>query len=107
LTLGNEVVTYEARAVTALNPPQIVFTATGVTNNFPLFVGLRDTSVVEENLLQFEVKAEDADQDPLTYEAENLPPGATFNPSNRTFSWTPGEQQKGVYEVTFKVSDQL
>ena len=104
-TIVNQSINQAAAIAFGLNGSPVDFAGTGVTNNFPLFVGLNDTSVVEGNLLQFEVIAEDADQDPLTYEAENLPPDATFNPSNRTFSWTPGEQQKGVYEVTFKVSD--
>jgi adhesin/invasin len=105
ITLGNQVGTYEARAVTALNPSQIVFTAIGVNNSFPLFIGLADTSVVEGNLLLFQVEAQDADNDPLTYEAQNLPSDATFNPSTRTFKWTPTEQQAGEYQVTFIVRD--
>src|SRR5262249_52942560 len=35
-----------------------------------------------------------------------LPPGATFDPATRTFSWTPTEAQgPGSYNVTFSVSD--
>jgi hypothetical protein len=42
----------------------------------------------------------------MTYAASNLPPGATFDPLTRTFSWTPGFDQAGVYpNIHFAVSD--
>ncbi len=105
LTLGQQAGTNEARAVTALNPSQIVFTATGVTNRFPLFTGLSDKTVTEGNLLTFQVLAEDADNDPITYSASGLPTGASFNANTRTFNWTPGIQQSGEYFVTFTAQD--
>jgi hypothetical protein len=40
----------------------------------------------------------------LTYSASNLPPGASFDPQTRTFSWIPDEA--GIYpDVHFEVSD--
>lgn len=104
-TLGQQPGSNEARAVTALNPSQVVFTATGVTNRFPLFTGLTDKTVTEGNLLTFQVLAEDADNDPITYSAQNLPTGASFNANTRTFNWTPGVQQSGEYFVTFIAQD--
>jgi hypothetical protein len=42
----------------------------------------------------------------LTYSASNLPSGATFTPSTRTFAWTPTYDQVGSYTaVLFTVSD--
>ena len=42
----------------------------------------------------------------LIYSASNLPPGASFDPQTRTFSWTPGYDQAGIYpNVHFEVSD--
>jgi hypothetical protein len=42
----------------------------------------------------------------LTYSASNLPQGASFTPATRTFSWTPTNDQAGVYpNVRFQVSD--
>lgn len=102
-TLGSQPGANTAWAV-ALNS-QVVFDATGVTNKFPLFSGLRDTSVVEGRRLEFQVNATDEDGDPITYEAGNLPSGASFNPSTRTFSWTPGDKQAGDHQATFIARD--
>lgn len=98
--------TNQAAAIAlGLNGSPVNFVATGVSNHFPVFVGLRDTSIVEGNTLSFTVEATDDDNDPLTYEAQNLPPGATFNPATRTFSWTPGSNDAGEHQVTFIVHD--
>ena len=106
-TLGNAVGANEVRAITALNPSTIIFSATGVTNNFPLFSGLTDRSVVEGNTLQFQVTASDADSDPITYEAQNVPTnlGASFDNNSRTFSWTPAVGVIGDFQVTFIARD--
>jgi hypothetical protein len=54
----------------------------------------------------FSVGATDSDNNTLTFWAKNLPPGATFDPDTRTFSWTPARGQAGIYPgVTFYVSD--
>jgi hypothetical protein len=63
------------------------------------------TTWVGEPLL-FTLSATDPDGDGLIYSASNLPPGATFDPQTRTFSWTPGYDQAGVYpDIHFEVSD--
>ena len=42
----------------------------------------------------------------MTFSADNLPPGAIFNSSTATFSWTPNYDQAGNYEnVEFTVTD--
>jgi len=105
LTLGPATGTNEARAVTALTPSQIVFSATGVSNAFPEFLNLAAKTVTEGSLLEFQVEATDADSDPITYSADNLPSGATFTPGNRTFSWTPADTQHGEYDVIFTAQD--
>jgi hypothetical protein len=54
--------------------------------------------------LSFVISGSDPDGNYLTYSATNLPKGATFNPTTRTFSWTPGTT--GTYgNVRFQVSD--
>jgi hypothetical protein len=56
--------------------------------------------------LVFIISAADPDNNPLIYTASNLPPGATFDPLTRTFSWTPGYDQAGIYtNIHFEVSD--
>jgi hypothetical protein len=63
-------------------------------------------SVNEGAAVTFTVSASDPDGDALTYSASNLPAGASFDPATRTFSWTPGYGQSGVYaNVRFQVSD--
>lgn len=106
-TLGSNPGTNRALALPtiSLTPSQIEFTATGVNNNFPLFTDLTDKQVTEGTNLQFQVTANDDDGDPITYEARNLPPGASFNVVNATFSWTPGQNQQGEHEVTFVARD--
>jgi len=55
--------------------------------------------------LSFTITATDLDNNSLIYSASNLPEGASFDPSTRTFSWTPRYDQAGVYSVHFEVSD--
>ena len=63
--------------------------------------------VAEGALLEFAVSATDPDGDTLAYTASNLPPGASFDPGTRTFSWTPSAGQAGTYSIRFEVSDGL
>jgi hypothetical protein len=72
----------------------------------PVLNAIGNKSVNEGTALTFTISASDADGDALTYSASNLPVGATFNATNRTFSWTPSLSQAGVYTgVHFQVSD--
>ena len=66
-----------------------------------------DSPVIEvSEPYTFTISATDADNDPLIYSAHNLPPGATFDPETRTFSWTPTHDQAGTYtNIRFEVSD--
>jgi len=74
-------------------------------NNPPELSPIDNKTVEEGNTLEFRVSATDKDGNPITYSASNLPRGATFDPSTRVFSWTPGFDQAGSYDVTFRVSD--
>ena len=77
-----------------------------IINQSPLLGLIGDKSVNEGELLTFIISATDADGDPLVYSAANLPGGASFDPSTRTFSWTPRYDQAGSYpNVHFEVSD--
>lgn len=72
----------------------------------PVLNLIGDQTVNEGSLLSFTISATDPDGDTLTYSAYNLPPGATFNASTQTFSWTPTYTQAGHYpNVQFEVSD--
>jgi hypothetical protein len=77
-------------------------------NQLPKFSTVGDKSVMEGEEISFTVIAEDADvedQGKLSYSANNLPAGANFNGSSRTFTWIPRDDQQGGYNVTFTVKD--
>jgi hypothetical protein len=76
----------------------------GGNNQPPVLNAIGDKSVDEGELLTFTISATDPDGDSLTYSASNLPSGATFNSSTRTFSWTPDEAQT-YPNIHFEVSD--
>jgi hypothetical protein len=69
----------------------------------PVLGSIGDKSVHVNESLNFTVSATDPDADPITYSAQNLPSGATFQ--GQTFSWTPTGGQVGTYQVTFIASD--
>ena len=73
------------------------------TNQKPVLASIGDKTVKEGKLLEFTVSAADADNDTLTFTAENLPAGAVF--SSQKFSWTPDYTQSGEYLINFRVSD--
>jgi hypothetical protein len=77
-----------------------------VANQPPVLSPIGNKVGTEGQPLTFQISATDADADPLTFSATNLPAGASFSPATRTFSWTPGFTQAGVYPgVHFEVSD--
>lgn len=45
------------------------------------------------------------DQGKLTYRVENIPPGSSFDPATRTFTWKPTYEQSGKYIVDFVLDD--
>jgi hypothetical protein len=95
--------------VSDLEGAAVAFNSTNGTiniNTVPVLSPI-DTKIVDEGQpLSFTVIASDANGDPLSYSASNLPTGATFNPATKTFSWTPTFTQAGTYSnVLFRVSD--
>ncbi len=78
-------------------------------NRPPVLAALADQTVNENELLKFKISGSDPDKEDagkLTYEAQNLPQGATFNPDSLTFSWLPTYDQAGSYpNITFVVKD--
>ena len=73
-------------------------------NRPPVLSDIGDKTIDEDEDLTFQLEANDPDGDNLTFEAENLPAGATLNGDQ--FNWTPGYDQAGVYEgIIFRVRD--
>lgn len=71
----------------------------------PVLDTIGDKSIDVGTELNFVVSATDPDNDSLTFSADRLPPGASFDVTTREFSWTPGNLQIGDYTVKFIVSD--
>ena len=89
---------------TTANEPAVTQSFTyGNLNTAPVLATIAAANVNEGQPLTIILNGSDADNDPLTYSAENLPAGATLN--GNTFNWTPTLAQAGVYNVTFIVSD--
>lgn len=75
-------------------------------NQQPVLEAVGNQIADEGQLFELVINATDPDNNTLTYQATNLPTGATFNPITRTFSWTPTFNQSGNYEnIEFTVSD--
>jgi hypothetical protein len=86
--------------------PVSVVGGTASIDRPPVLNAIGNRNANEESKLSFVLSASDPDGGALTYSASNLPPGATFDTTTRTFSWTPGYGQAGVYaDVHFEVSD--
>ncbi|MGE5416996.1 MAG: putative Ig domain-containing protein [Acidobacteriota bacterium] len=81
-------------------PPEIYGTG---GNTAPSFSPIPDQNVNENGTVTFDASAVDAEGDPISYTASNLPTGAAF--VGHTFTWTPASGQAGVYNVTITASD--
>lgn len=78
------------------------------TNRPPKFEPVNVGEAQETKKLSFTLKATDPDKEDegkLTFAAGELPQGATFNPANQTFAWTPTYEQAGDYQIEFTVAD--
>lgn len=78
------------------NPPLKV-------NQAPALSFIGNKTVNEGQLLGFNLSAVDVDGDTLVYSATGLPAGAAL--MDNYFSWTPGYDQAGIYNMTFIASD--
>ena len=71
--------------------------------NRPPTLNLVDKIIEVGRKLVFFVVGADPDQDPLTYNASNLPPGSKF--FNQKFMWVPNQSQLGRHNLSFSVTD--
>ena len=72
-------------------------------NRSPVLTSIGNQTVDEGQTLTLILSGTDPDGDPLSYSAAGIPLGASLADSG--FTWTPGFDQAGTYEVTFRVSD--
>ena len=100
---GSYEVTFQVRDAEFTVSETITITVINV-NRPPEFVEFVISPVLEGETLTLFVEATDPDEeDTLTYGAEKLPEGATFETGN--FSWTPNNTQAGNFPVTFYATD--
>jgi len=72
-------------------------------NHAPVLTVPTDKEVEEGGFITFSVSATDEDGDALTYDLKGEPMGVSFE--DEEFSWKPGFDQAGKYELVFTVSD--
>ncbi|MEI7811106.1 MAG: putative Ig domain-containing protein [Ignavibacteria bacterium] len=89
-------------------PLKINFTKGTITaNQKPVLDKVSDITVKENEKVSFVISAKDAENDPLTFTASNLPKNAAFNAATRVFDWATASGDSGKYAIKFFVSDSL
>ncbi|MEW6619859.1 MAG: fibronectin type III domain-containing protein [bacterium] len=83
------------------------WTITVLDRNIPPKLSLPKQEIIinTNELLQFNISAEDEDGDLLRYTTSSLPEGAYFSEMTKIFSWRPTNAQNGIYRIIFKVND--
>ncbi len=76
-----------------------------VEDRAPTAPPAQERTVTAGQTLSWSMSAQDPDGDPVTYRAEALPPGASFDPHTGQLSFTPEDAQAGTYRVRFEASD--
>jgi len=104
-TAGNYEVFFTATDEGGLTDQEMITITVGDVNRAPNLVNIGDQSVSEGDDLTFDVVAIDPDGDAISYQATNLPLGATFDVVTQTFSWIPNYGDAGSYSVVFTVVD--
>jgi tripartite motif-containing protein 71 len=75
-------------------------------NRVQKFIPTVQVTVPEQQTLNLHITGTDLDGEALTFGAQNLPQGATFDPVTADFTWTPIYGQAGIYSgIIFTVSD--
>ena len=74
-------------------------------NRAPVMDSIGSQSLTEGDTYNLVINATDPDSNPITFSAVDIPPGSVFIPSTHSFSWIPGSDQSGSYDVTFTASD--
>jgi subtilisin family serine protease len=98
---GSYNVTFTATAASLSDTETISITVNNVDRP-PVLDLIGNKTIDEAAALSFSILATDPDGEEITYTAENLPQGATFDANTRTFSWTPDYTQAGEYpNITF------
>ncbi len=76
-------------------------------NTAPVVADIESNYVIAEGQpFMLALQAQDAESQLLSYFADNLPPGAIFDPVEHAFKWIPGYDQSGFYRgILLSVTD--
>lgn len=90
-----------------LNDSEEITISVGDVNRAPQIVAAPELIIGNENeILEYTVSASDPDGDVLTFSAENLPEGASFNSASGVLTWTTSFANSGTYEgIKFTATD--
>jgi hypothetical protein len=105
-----------ARNVTVTNPDGqsatnssgiLTIVSGGATNHPPVLASIPNKTITEQTTLTFTNSATDPDSNALTYSLDApTPSGASVNPSNGVFTWSPTEAQGPMTtNLTVRVTD--
>jgi Putative Ig domain. len=89
----------------SLSDSETIEIAVNNVNRVPVLDSIGNKVASEGSELSFTISGSDADSDKITYSANGLPSGSSFNVNTHKFSWTPTFEDSGVYSVTFTISD--
>lgn len=93
---GNYSTTFRADSGAASSTTTITIAIANV-NRPPVLAPVGNKAVASGSTLTVQLSATDPDSDVLTYGATNLPPGATFNTTTGTLSYTPPVHTSQVF----------
>ncbi len=88
--------------------PAWTFTTAPPPNQSPVLAAIPDRSLVAGQTISFTASASDPDlpAQPLSYNLQGGPPGASIDPAIGAFTWRPAQAQApGNYSMTVMVSD--
>ncbi len=109
---GSETIVFTASDSDGLSDSDSVTVTVTPVNDPPKLASIGDKRVSENMPLRFMITATDVDAgDTLTYSAESIPSGASWDPRTGQFDWTPDydvvttAESSRAFRVTFKVTD--
>jgi hypothetical protein len=106
---GNYTITFNNTDAQGLVTSQTVELTVNHVNRTPVLNPITAQTIEENVLLRVVIPAgEDPDIEDAqkqVYSTQNLPEGATFDPTTRTLTWTPTYDQSGNYEIPISLTD--
>jgi len=77
-----------------------------VGRSFPPYITSTPvTDAVENQLYQYDVEAQDPENDTITYDLTEQPDGMTINTQSGLIEWTPSFDKQGEHNVTVEITD--